>query len=125
MGRVLSKKNFYMIDPKESLAKQNIHLRKMMKLAKDGIISFSTKPLKIVGGLGIFSILLSMIILIYSILSYALNWNNLADGWTSIMVCITFFAGVQLFSLYGLCQNIFLEYMMKVKEDQSILLKKK
>ena len=70
----------------------------MMKLAKDGIISFSTKPLKIVGGLGIFSILLSMIILIYSILSYALNWNNLADGWTSIMVCITFFAGVQLFS---------------------------
>ena len=31
-------------------------LRKMLKLASDGIIGFSTKPLKLVGGLGIFSI---------------------------------------------------------------------
>ena len=38
-------------------------LKKMLKLAADGIIGFSTKPLKILGGLGIISIIISFIIL--------------------------------------------------------------
>ena len=75
-------------------------LKKMMKLASDGIISFSTKPLKIVGGIGIFAIVLSLGILIYSLISYALKLNNLAPGWTSIMVTVTFFTGVQLLSIW-------------------------
>ena len=45
-------------------------LKKMLKLASDGIISFSTKPLKIIGGIGIVSIFISFILLIYAILSY-------------------------------------------------------
>ena len=105
-------KEFLYDRPKREFGETKYPFKKMMKLAKDGIISFSTKPLKIVGGLGIFSILLSMIILIYSILSYALNWNNLADGWTSIMVCITFFAGVQLFSLW-----ITSEYISRIYDE--------
>lgn len=105
-------KEFLYDRPKREFGETKYPFKKMMKLAKDGIISFSTKPLKIVGGLGIFSILLSMIILIYSILSYALNWNNLADGWTSIMVCITFFAGVQLFSLW-----IMSEYISRIYDE--------
>ena len=52
-------------------------LKKMLKLASDGIVSFSTKPLKIVGGLGIITIIISIIILIYSLLSYACNLNQL------------------------------------------------
>src|SRR5574344_581353 len=55
-------------------------LKKMLKLANDGIMSFSTKPLKIVGGLGITSVIISIIILIYAILSYAFKWNNLTAG---------------------------------------------
>lgn len=105
-------KEFLYDRPKRELGETKYPFKKMMKLAKDGIISFSTKPLKLVGGLGILSILLSMIILIYSILSYALEWNNLADGWTSIMVCITFFAGVQLFSLW-----IMSEYISRIYDE--------
>ena len=105
-------KEFLYDRPKRELGETKYPFKKMLKLAKDGIISFSTKPLKIVGGLGIFSILLSMIILVYSILSYALDWNNLADGWTSIMVCITFFAGVQLFSLW-----IMSEYISRIYDE--------
>ena len=75
-------------------------LKKMMKLATDGIISFSNKPLKIVGGLGILSIILSTVILIYSILSFIFKWNNLTAGWTSIMVTITLFSGIILVSLW-------------------------
>ena len=80
-------------------------LKKMLKLAGDGIIGFSTKPLKLVGGLGIISIIISFIVL-YSILSYACDWNNLEPGWTSIMVSITFFAGVQLLSIWILSEYI-------------------
>ncbi len=49
-------KEFLYDRPKREFGETKYPFKKMMKLAKDGIISFSTKPLKIVGGLGIFSI---------------------------------------------------------------------
>ncbi len=87
-------------------------LKKMLKLASDGIISFSTKPLKIIGGIGIVSIFISFILLIYAILSYIFKWNNLASGWTSLMVAITFFAGVQLVSIWMIS-----EYIARIYDD--------
>lgn len=92
---------------KERIAgKTKYPLKKMIKLGLDGIISFSTKPLKIVGGLGILSIMLSIIILLYAILSFAFKWNNLTAGWTSIMVTITFFSGTILISLWMIGEYI-------------------
>lgn len=87
-------------------------LKRMLKLASDGIISFSTKPLKIIGGIGIASIFISFILLIYAILSYIFKWNNLASGWTSLMVAITFFAGVQLVSIWMIS-----EYIARIYDD--------
>ena len=87
-------------------------LKKMLKLAADGIISFSTKPLKIIGGIGILAIFISFMLLIYAILSYAFKWNNLASGWTSLMVAITFFAGVQLVSIWMIS-----EYIARIYDD--------
>lgn len=81
-------------------------LRKMLRLASDGIISFSTKPLKLVGVIGIFSILISFIVLIYTLISYTCKLNQLSAGWTSIMVAVTFFAGVQLLSLWIMSEYI-------------------
>ena len=81
-------------------------LKKMLKLAGDGIIGFSTKPLKMCAALGIISIGLSFIVLLYSILAYIFNFGNLVSGWTSIMVAITFFSGVQLLSLWILSEYV-------------------
>ena len=81
-------------------------LKKMLKLASDGIISFSTKPLKMVGLLGIVSIVISIVILIYALISYFCNLNHLSAGWTSLMCAITFFAGVQLLSLWIISEYI-------------------
>jgi len=81
-------------------------LKKMLKLAGDGIISFSTKPLKILGGLGILAIFISFLILIYALVSYIFNLNNLTAGWTSLMVAITFFSGVQLLSIWIISEYI-------------------
>lgn len=81
-------------------------LKKMLKLASDGIIGFSTKPLKLVGALGFLSILIAIIVLIYSIISYIFGLNNLTAGWTSIMVTITLFSGVQLLSIWVMSEYI-------------------
>lgn len=81
-------------------------LKEMIKLAIDGIISFSNKPLKILGVIGISSIIISFIILIYSLISYIFKLNNLTAGWTSLMVTITFFSGVQLLSIWLMSEYI-------------------
>lgn len=86
--------------------------KKMLKLAYDGIISFSNKPLKLIGGIGLLSLLISFIILVYTICSYVFNWNNLVPGWASIMVSISFFAGVQLISIW-----IMSEYISRIYDE--------
>lgn len=92
---------------KERVAgKTKYPLKKMIKLGLDGIISFSTKPLKIVGGLGIVAIMLSCIILVYAMASFIFKWNNLTAGWTSLMVTITFFSGTILISLWMIGEYI-------------------
>lgn len=78
----------------------------MIKLAIDGIISFSNKPLKILGVIGMFSIIISFGILIYSLISYLFKLNNLTAGWTSLMVTITFFSGIQLLSIWLMSEYI-------------------
>lgn len=87
-------------------------LKKMLKLATDGIIGFSTKPLKIVGGIGMIAIVISIFVLIYGLVSYMLGGSNLVAGWTSLITVVTFFSGVQLLSLW-----IMSEYMGRIYDE--------
>lgn len=97
----------YEYERKERVAgKTKYPLKKMIKLASDGIMSFSSKPLSIVGGLGFFSIIVSIAILTYSILSFVFKWNNLTAGWTSLMCTITFLGGMILVSLWMIGEYI-------------------
>ena len=90
----------YEYDRQERIAgKTKYPLKKMLKLASDGIFSFSTKPLKLIGTLGVISEIISLGILIYAIVSYFLKLGNLTPGWTSIMVTMTFLGGIILISL--------------------------
>ena len=98
-------------------------LKKMLKLASDGIIGFSTKPLKLVGGLGIITILISIGILIYSLISYFIG-NNVQSGWTSIIVTVTLLSGVQLLSLWIISEYIGRIYDDVKKRPQYIINKK-
>lgn len=86
-------------------------LKKMIKFAKDGIIGFSSKPLKIVTRFGLFSIILSFTILIYSLVNKLIG-KNIADGWTSIMTTITFFSGIQLLFL-----GVIGEYIARIYDE--------
>jgi polyisoprenyl-phosphate glycosyltransferase len=80
-------------------------LKKMLKLASNGILSFSTKPLLLVMDLGLLAIVVSLGVLIYAIISKATG-NASESGWTSLMVTITFLGGVQLISVGVLGQYL-------------------
>lgn len=70
-------------------------LRKMIKFATDGILSFSTKPLQISLGLGMLAVVLSFLGIFYAIFLriFTSFW---VEGWTALMVAILFLGGVQL-----------------------------
>ena len=119
------KQTAFEYERKERFAgKTKYPLRKMLKLASDGIIGFSTKPLKMVGFIGILSIIISIAILIYALISYAFNLNNLSAGWTSIMLTVTFFAGVQLLSIWVMSEYIGRIYDESKNRPQYIIDKK-
>ncbi len=72
-------------------------LKKMLSFAFDGITSFSVKPIRFILTLGILIFLVSIGMLIYSIVSYALG--HAEHGWSSLMVSIWAIGGIQLFSV--------------------------
>ena len=99
--------------------------KKMFKLALDGIINFSSKPLKIIGGLGVLCIFISFCILIYALLSYIFGWNSLMPGWTSIMVTITFMSGMQFLTIWMLSEYVSRIYDEVRKRPEYIIEKTK
>lgn len=74
-------------------------LRKMLKLASDGLLSFSTIPLRISMWLGIVTAVLSFIELAFVVISWAIT--RTAPGWASTLTVTTFFFGV-LFIILGI-----------------------
>lgn len=115
----------YEYERKERFAGETKYpLKKMLTLASDGIISFSTKPLKFVGALGLISIVISILIMIYAIISFAFKLNNLTPGWTSLMIAITFFAGVQLLAIWIMSEYIARIYDESKNRPQYIIEKK-
>jgi dolichol-phosphate mannosyltransferase len=73
-------------------------LKKMLKFASDGIIAFSSKPLRLVTNCGFFCVLISIGLLLYSIIVKVMG-HQIGTGWASIMVAISFFSGIQLLGL--------------------------
>ena len=101
----------YVREPRKG-GRTKFTLKKMIKLAFDGIFSFSIKPLELIGKIGLLSVLLSFGMMVYFIILYFLNPGSLVRGWTSLIVAITFFAGVQLLSLW-----IIAEYIQRIYEE--------
>jgi polyisoprenyl-phosphate glycosyltransferase len=72
--------------------------RKMLKLAMDGILSFSAAPLHLVTILGLAVSFMSLLYGFYSIYAYFFTERTI-PGWTSILVSVLFLGGVQLISI--------------------------
>jgi glycosyltransferase involved in cell wall biosynthesis len=83
---------------------------KLLKLASDGIFAFSIVPLRAAAVLGAAAIGLSFLFAVYSL--YAKFWLHSPQGFTALILAMTFFSGVNLFFL-----GIIGEYVGRVYEE--------
>lgn len=72
-------------------------LGKMVAFAVEGITSLSTKPIRLITGLGFFIFLVSIAILIYSVVRHFMGETIV--GWTTLMVSVWAIGGLNLLSL--------------------------
>ena len=72
-------------------------LGKMLSFAVEGITSLSTKPIRMITGLGFFVFLMSILILIYSVVRHFMGETIV--GWTTLMVSVWAIGGLILLAL--------------------------
>lgn len=87
------------------------NLKRLMKLAFDGLVSFSSAPLKLAIWLGAMASLLGFLLIVWALVS-AIFFARAPQGWTSLAMLILFFSGVQLLVL-----GIIGEYVGRVFEE--------
>ena len=72
-------------------------LKKMLGLAWDGVTSLSMKPIRMITALGVIVFCISIIMLIYSVVMWAIG--NTVSGWTSMTVSIWAIGGLQILAI--------------------------
>ena len=85
-------------------------LKKMIHFALDGITSFSVRPLKIISNLGVLISILSVLGLLYALISHFAGWT--VEGWTAIVCSIWLLGGIQL-----LCIGVVGGYIGKIYSE--------
>ncbi len=80
----------------------------LFKLAYNGIFNFSEFPIKFVSRLGVLAILVALIYFI-SVIIKKLFFQEVIEGFTSLLFIIILFSGVQLFAL-----GVIGEYVLRV-----------
>lgn len=84
---------------------------RMLRFAIDGILSFSTKPLRLAMGMGIVSVGVALLGIICALVTrlFSQTW---IEGWTALMIAVLFLGGVQL-----LCVGILGEYIGRIYNE--------
>jgi dolichol-phosphate mannosyltransferase len=94
------------------------NFRRLFKLAADGIINFSYRPLQFIMSLGLILALMCMLGAIFVLIQYSANWTIAGfnprnqRGWTSLIFVILFFSAVNL-----VCMGILGEYIGRLFEE--------
>jgi glycosyltransferase involved in cell wall biosynthesis len=86
-------------------------LRKMIKFAFDGIVSFSSAPLRLALRVGF---LLSALSIAYGLTAIVIKLSGAFEvpGWTSIIFAVTFLGGVQLLTI-----GVMGEYVSRIHDE--------
>lgn len=72
-------------------------LSAMLRLATDALTSFSISPLRFATRLSFYSLLVTIIMVAYVLGS--MIWFQVVPGWASMLVAVSFFSAIQLFTL--------------------------
>lgn len=97
---------------KRFAGKTKYNFTRLLKLATDGVISFSDAPLKIATILGFIISLLSISYGIYIFIDVIFHFDRRIPGWSSVVVAITFLGGIELIVL-----GFIGEYLMRIFEE--------
>ena len=81
-------------------------LRKMLHFASIGVFYFSKKPLRLATNIGFISILAGLILALWLFFDVTFGNARVVTGWTSTIIIIVFFGGVQLLTIGVLGQYI-------------------
>ncbi|MDF2557695.1 MAG: hypothetical protein K0R71_1523 [Bacillales bacterium] len=95
---------------KRTAGESKYPLKKMLALAINGITSFSIAPIHLVTMLGFCTILFSIALSIYAF--FIKIFHQPSSGWSSTVILISFFGGIQLLSL-----GIIGEYIGKIYNE--------
>ena len=87
--------------------KSSFNFSKLLKYGLDGIIAFSTMPLKISSYIGGLTVFLSLVYAIITVIRKLVS-NISVDGFTQLVILISFLGGIQLFTI-----GIMGEYLAK------------
>jgi dolichol-phosphate mannosyltransferase len=85
--------------------------KKLVQLAYNGVFSFSSFPIRFLGSIGMTTIILTIIYTFY-LLSKRLFWGEVPQGFTTLILAIIFFGGVQLVSI-----RILGEYITRIYDE--------
>lgn len=96
-------------------------LKKMISFAWDGITSFSATPLRMVLLVGLFSVLLSILLLFWATIQ--LLSGNVIHGWFSIITVVIFFGGIQTLAI-GIIGEYIGKIFIQTKERPRYLIDK-
>ncbi len=86
-------------------------LARLMRLAFDGLVSYSFVPLRLVSNVGLFVSVSALVFMVYLLVS-RLSGDQIIQGWTSTVVIVLFLGGIQLLAL-----GIIGEYLGRVFEE--------
>jgi len=86
-------------------------LRKMLRFALDGIISFSDAPARFATTVGFVSLVVAALVSLQVFIAYLLG-RDTVPGWTSTFLAIMFLGGVQ-----SLCIGILGEYIARIYRE--------
>ena len=79
--------------------KTKFTLKKMVRFAFDGILSFSDKPLKLTAYLGFLITLVSFVMALRVLIEKIRHPDMLVSGWTTLILAVLFIGGIQMISL--------------------------
>jgi len=104
--------------------KTHYSLSNMVNFALEGIISFSTKPLRLATLLGFLSALFGFFGIIYAIIGKFFFPEYLVSGWAAIFVGIMFLGGVQLITI-GIIGEYIGKIYIEVQKRPKYIIKEK
>jgi len=86
-------------------------LGRLVRLAVDGLVASSTRPLALASYMGMFFTVLSFLLIVYALYSWAFVGKT-PQGWTSLMIVVTVLGSLQLIVL-----GIIGQYLARIYEQ--------